>query len=388
MAGKMILSVGIPGCGKSTWATRLKAEDPENVVVIERDQTRTHLFGEKYHRGNFPAKSESQVTRVNDELIRKGLREGKTVIVSDTNINPRNVQTLAKTARTYGADLSFEHFDVDPQECKRRNRARGAAGGREVPDHVMDRMVSQAYGDDGRLKEMKMGASGQAFFVARSTPGSRLLDAYNKKAEFANPLTDAGVVIVDCDGTLADNRKEADRAFGREGEKKNFPYFFRSIKNSRANPEVVELTKKMRAEGLNIVLLTGRSDEAAAELIHFLKRSGAPISRVYCKKEGDFRPDSDYKAEVIRDLAKDGMKIVHAIDDRPRSIAVWEQAGILVSRVEHHDPMDPRAPDYTGDYPTPKVDTIYGSGHCIKCGSALKDASKSIGPKCALGGKD
>lgn len=382
MAGKMILTVGIPGSGKSTVADRMKAENPEQVVVVERDQTRTNLFGEKYHRGNFPAKSEAQVTRVNEELMKRALREGKTVIVSDTNINPRNVQTLAKTARTYSADLSFEYFDVAPEECKRRNRARGAAGGREVPDHVMDRMISQAYGDDGRLKEMKVGANGQVFFVPRSTPGSRMLDAYNKKAEFANPMVDKAVLLVDVDGTLANNAHDAARYLHpTDGGKKNFEGFFRSIANAPVNSQVRDLANRMREEeGLSIVVLTGRSDSHAKELLDFVKRSGIKASRVVAKREGDFRPDSDFKKEILAEFAEEGLVPVHALDDRDTSIRIMEEAGIMVSRVDI--PVFNGGANLREAAPEPVVNTVYGSGACIRCGQPLKKGN--IGPKCRL----
>lgn len=380
----MILTVGVPGSGKSTVAKQIKAADPENVVIVERDQTRSNLFGEKYHKGNFPKREENQVTAVNNALIKKGLREGKTVIVSDTNLNFRTVGALAKTARDYGADLSFEHLDVDPQECKRRNRARGAAGGREVPDHVMDRMISQSYGDDGHLKEMKVGANGAVFFVPQSTPGSRLIDSYNKKAEFDHPMVDEAVVFVDVDGTLANNGADASYYLNNpNNSRKNFEGFFRSIAKAPVNENVRDLANRMRQEeGVGIVVLTGRSDSHAKELLEFIKKSGIKASRVIAKKDGDYRPDSDFKHEVITSLKSEGLVPVHALDDRESSIRIMEDHGILVSRVDIPEvtlPTDGSRPAY-GE--APAVNTIYGQGVCIRCGKPLK--SGNIGPKCRL----
>ena len=386
MPGKMILTVGVPGSGKSTIAKQLKAADPENVVVVERDETRTMIAGEGYHRKNPDKQVENQVTVINEKLIKQGLAAGKTVVVSDTNINPRNVQNVTKIGRDYGAEISFEHFDVPPEECKRRNKARGAAGGREVPHHVMERMISQAYGDDGHLKEMKMASkTGKLFFVPKSTPGSRLIDKYNQKAEFDNPITERGAVIVDVDGTLASNAHDAE-GFLHQPDGKQYDKFFKAIAKAPVNSQVRDLANRMRdEEGLNIVLLTGRSDSAAAELLQFVKKSGIKASRVICKKADDFRPDYDFKHEVIENMKKDGLVPVHAIDDREQSINTLQAHGIMVSRVD--TPTFAPGADLRVPGPEPKVNTIYGSGYCIKCGSPLKNGG-NIGPKCGLGGKD
>lgn len=381
MSGKMIITVGIPGSGKSTWANKVKLSDPENTIIVERDASRSSLFGESYHHGNFPKDKEDQVTRVNQELIKKGLREGKTVIVSDTNINPRSVQSLLKTARNYKVDYSFEYFDVDPSVCKSRNVARGAAGGREVPDFVMDRMISQAYGDDGKLKEIKVGSDGRVFMVAQSTRGSRIIDRFNKQAEFNNPFVDNAVVFVDVDGTLANNSGHAHK-YLHKPEKKQFDKFFKAIKDAPVNENVRDLANKMRdEEGLSIVVLTGRDDSAAEELVSFVKRSGIKVSKLVAKKEGDYRPDYDFKHEIIENMKNEGLVPVHALDDREGSIKTLEAHGIMVSKVDTPVFTD----DMTGDeiFPNPNVNSIYGSGYCIRCGKPLKNGG-NIGPKCRL----
>lgn len=379
MAGKLILTVGLPASGKSTWARKQWEDNPEGVLLVERDETRTKLFGEAYHRGNFPQKSEAQVTAVNTELTKQGLRAGKTVIVSDTNLNPRFLQSLVKLGRDYGAEVSLEHFDVPVEECKRRNKARGKRGEREVPDFVMERMAKGAYGEDGHLKEMLLSSEGQAFFVSRSTPGSKLLEKFNRKAAYSHPLMGEAVVLVDVDGTLANNQHHAVYYLQREGGKKNFVGFYKAIAQAPVNTGVRDLANRMRdEEGLNIIVLTGRDDSHAQELLDFIQKSGIKASRVMAKREGDYRPDRDFKREVLKELREEGLVPVHALDDREASIRVMEEAGLLVSRVEV--PTFPEGVNLREPAPEPRVNTIYGSGYCIRCGQPLKEGN--IGPKC------
>lgn len=381
MPGKLVMTVGLPGSGKSTWALKEIEKDPQNSVSINRDDIRTELFGEAYHRGKFPAKSEDQVTQAHQKLLRSALAAGKTAYVHDTNLNPRFARTLFTLAQNYGAETHVEYFNVPVDECKRRNKQRAAGGGRDVPDFVIDRMADNAYDNEGNLKEYVVGTNGNAFMVPKTTPGMRLIQALNEKLEKQNPINSKAVVLVDVDGTLAANQHEANRAFGRPGEKKDFPYFFRSIKDSKVNEAVRDLANRMRDEdGLTLMVLTGREDGYAKELVSFIERSGLKASRVIAKRAGDFRPDSDFKREQLYKLEDEGLIPVHSIDDRERSVRIYEEAGILVSRVEEHHPTDPAtAPK---DYPEPKVNTIYGSGACIRCGQILKNG-KNIGPKCA-----
>lgn len=384
---KLILMVGVPGSGKSTIAEKMREGDPDNIITVERDRTRSVLFGESYHKGNFPKKSEDEVTRVNDKLIKDGLRAGKTVIVSDTNVNPRNVQGLVRTGRNYGAQIDFEYVNTPADECRRRNDARGKQGGRHVPKFVMDRMIQNAYDMDGNLKNYKIASkTGNVFFVPKVTEGSKLIESFNKKLEFTNPFIDSSVVIVDVDGTLANNQNAAAFYLNHpDNRRKDYSSFFKHIQDAEVNTNVRDLANKMRDnDGLSIVVLTGRSDSYAKELLSFIKRSGIKASRVIAKQEDDSRPDYDFKNDVINELKSEGLVLAHAIDDREGSIQTLEANGIMVSRVIV--PSIEIGPGTSSLPPAPvmpEVNTIYGSGYCIRCGQPLKNGG-NIGPKCRL----
>ena len=382
MAGKLIIFHGLPGSGKSTMAEKMAKSDPANTVLLNRDDMRTELFTPAYHKRNPDRKSEAEVSRRLKELLETSLQQGKTVIDDNTNLNPKYLDGNASSARKFGAEIEQIYVDVPVEECKKRNKKRGASGGREVPEHVIDRMAEAGYGRDGHIKDFIIHGDGRVSAVEKTTPGMKKLARFNQELEIKNPIMGSAIVLVDVDGTLAMNHHEANRAFGRANVKKDFDYFFRSIKDSQVNPDVVALANRMRAnDGLNIVVLTGREDTYADELTSFLRRSGLNLSRVIAKREGDYRPDNLFKKEQLDRLRTQGFALVHSIDDRERSVRIYESEGIMVSRVEEHHPVDPSvAPK---NYPTPKVSTIYGSGYCIRCGKPLKDKSKNIGPTCA-----
>lgn len=376
---KIVFLHGLPGSGKSTIAEKYIADRPEEKIVrINRDDIRTIRFGEKYHSGNFPRKSEDEVTRIQDDLLRKALAAGHTVIDDNTNLNGRSVFKAVRTGREYGAEFEQIHVDVPVEEAKRRNKLRGDAGGRRVPDHVIDRMADFGYAD-GHIKNFKISTNG-VFPVARTTSGGKLVEEYNRRAEQKHPFKGKAVALVDVDGTLANNAHDAARHLHRgPGEKKDFPSFYKAIAKAPVNPHVRDLANQMRdQDGINLVVLTGRDDSYAKELLDFIDRSGIKASRVIAKQEGDFRPDYEYKKEILDDLKSEGLIAVHAFDDREGSIRTIEAAGVMVSRVatpELHPGSDLRLPA-----PTPEVNTIYGSGYCIRCGKPIKTGN--IGQVC------
>lgn len=377
MSGKFVMTHGVPGCGKSTWANEQKANDPENIVIVERDEIRLHLFGPDYSKGSPQKQKENQVNQIQEQLIKSFLSEGKTVIVSDTNLNGRVVSRLKKIAEERSAPVSVQSFDVPPEVCRKRNRERGARGGRFVPDRVMDQMIEKSYAN-GHLKRMILSRNG-VFYVEQHSPNAKKLADFNERLAVERPFLGKSIVLVDVDGTLANNAHCA-RRFLHSGNRKDFAGFYRSISTSPVNETVRDLANRMRDEDqLSLVVLTGREDSAVDELISFVERSGLKASRLICKNAGDGRPDDEFKTAVLSKMKEEGLIPVHAFDDRESSVRTMEKHGIMVSRVE--TPTFSNDADLTVPAPEPAVNTVYGSGYCIRCGSLLKSGG-NIGPTC------
>jgi len=134
MTAHLILTIGLPGSGKSFWADAQVAADPENTIKVERDEIRERVTGDRRNHTQ-----EMEVTDVCFYLVREGLRSGKTVIVSDTNLRAKYRKQWRSMAQATGATYEERSFlDVPVELCRERNAARPDP----VPDEVIDRMLN------------------------------------------------------------------------------------------------------------------------------------------------------------------------------------------------------------------------------------------------------
>lgn len=120
MRPKLIVCVGVPGCGKSTWAALQKEQNPE-IVVVTRDDIR-----EEYDAtgGGWSREKEYFVVEEMKRRIVQGLMEGRDVISADTNISPRIHAMLKQIAERCDAVYSLQIFNTTLLECIERDSKR------------------------------------------------------------------------------------------------------------------------------------------------------------------------------------------------------------------------------------------------------------------------
>src|SRR5258708_3424457 len=125
---RIVLLTGLPGSGKSTWATgkdgvlssdelrRLLADDPNNQTIHVR------------------------VFRMLRDLLKHRLELKRPFTCIDaTNLTPVERRPYIKLAELYDAEIEAVFFDVPVEECQRRNRLRD----RVVPDEVIQQMAER-----------------------------------------------------------------------------------------------------------------------------------------------------------------------------------------------------------------------------------------------------
>lgn len=138
MLNRLVITRGLPGCGKSTYAREWVANDRAHRVRLTRDDFRTMMHGFRLGTPD----QERQVTAAQHAAISAVLAMGVAVICDDTNLNPRDVETLRRLAASARAQfVVVDMTDVDVETCVSRDARR--AGRRRVGAKVIRTMHSE-----------------------------------------------------------------------------------------------------------------------------------------------------------------------------------------------------------------------------------------------------
>lgn len=130
---KCIITVGISGSGKSTWAelnAKIRNElSPTPCVVINRDSTRWKLSGKQGWNGpnayKFHSAVEDEVTELNAAVMINAAHDKKDIIIADTNLNPKTRNKLIAQCEALGYEVEIKEFPISFQEACKRDATRG-----------------------------------------------------------------------------------------------------------------------------------------------------------------------------------------------------------------------------------------------------------------------
>lgn len=117
---QLILTKGLPGSGKSTWAKTWVLEDPKERIRVNRDDIR-RMLGPYW----VPTREEL-VTAIERESIRVGAMQGYSVVVDATNFKAGWIEQLHKNMSSYSnVKLIWKDFtDVPVETCIERDKQR------------------------------------------------------------------------------------------------------------------------------------------------------------------------------------------------------------------------------------------------------------------------
>lgn len=154
-------------------------------------------------------------------------------------------------------------------------------------------------------------------------------------------------VIFDVDGTLVDvsSIRHFVVASDPKFTYKNFDAFHGSSADCPPNEDVLKAFRDVKDSGGVAIVVTARMERHSFVTTLWLKEHGAEdYDEIYFRRNYDGRPDHEIKREILRKIEKK-YRVVHAWDDNPSIIALWESEGIGVTHVPGWIPDVAPAPE-------------------------------------------
>lgn len=305
MKKSIIILVGCPGSGKTTWAkSELNSRGShKHTVVLCQDDIRAMMWQGNYH---FSRANESIVTKMQHETLANLLTNDftQTIIIADTNLNPKTRQGFYNLAKEYDfatgntTVVTERTFDIPWVELEKRNLTRGNEA---VPIDVLRSMY----------KNMRKYMGDHTEYIA---------DTSSPKA-----------VIFDIDGTLADNGHRS-------------PFDLSKLDKDTPKEFVVNLLNLYKSNGYKIICLSGRhsgTKEDPTLYYHATSRwliaNNIHCDELHLRNAGDHRKDDIIKEEIFWNDVAPYYNVEVAVDDRQRVVEMWRRIGVNCFSCDHGD---------------------------------------------------
>jgi predicted kinase len=294
---KVIVCIGIPASGKSTFARELVKNDI-TFRRINKDDLRLMLGIEDYGSTSF-----ANLNELTEKILLQLLKQGHNVIIDCTNINLATRNKLMAVCQDYGnIEYSEKVFPITLEEALQRNSLR--VGVARVPDNVICDMHKSFQ------KAKKLGRT--AIF---SRPKPAITQGLSK------------AVIFDLDGTLADISHRN-------------PYDASQADKDPAIFQVAELCQYYYYDDYRILFVSGRLEKDREPTISFIRTKVLwpdAAYHLYMRKDGDQRRDVEVKSEIFETKIRDQYDIHAVFDDRNQVVNLWRQLGFKTFQVADGD---------------------------------------------------
>ena len=130
---KFLMTIGLPGSGKSTYSEELINSIDTTWIIVSSDSIRETVFGDVNNQSH-----NGEVFNIMFNRTKKGLKEGHSVYYDATNLSSKRRIGLIKELKKIAGDFEINCILFAPsfEVCLERNMNRD----RVVPEYAMKRM--------------------------------------------------------------------------------------------------------------------------------------------------------------------------------------------------------------------------------------------------------
>ena len=283
---ELVITIGLPASGKTTWAEEWIAQHPD-YVNVNRDDIRLSMQGRGRYK-KFSKWRENVVTEIAHASVRAILAEGKSVIVSDTNLNPGRNKVWETMAKDAGVPYREKLFtNVYMGELLDRDARR------EFP--VGQRVITGMF-EKGR----------GVWFPEVPVHDPELPDCY----------------LCDIDGTIAQMN-------GRG------PFEWMKVDTDLPRQAVINVVNSLHARGSKIIMLSGRDGVCKDMSEDWLWDNKVEHDNFFIRPAGDNRKDTLIKEEIYFNHIKGKYNVLGVFDDRDQVVHMWRHYGLDVFQVNY-----------------------------------------------------
>jgi predicted kinase len=301
----LYITIGLPASGKSTWAKKLIHDNPGVYKRVNKDDLRAMLDVSHWSNEN-----EQFVLNVRDHVVGEALKQGKNVIVDDTNLSMKHQERLELLVGhvNRGVNIELILFDVSIEECIKRDSQR--TGVARVGPKVIQSMAKSFEIRKAGLSSSKHKVT---TFRAVSQP---VVTPEPVKHDPSLPT----VVIYDIDGTVAKMNHRS-------------PFDWTRVHEDSVNEPIADIVRQYHREGCPVFAVSGRDGSCRELTENWLRANDIPFDGLFMRPAGDMRKDSLVKMEIFEKEFKGKYNIKFILDDRPSVLRMWRSLGLCTLQV-------------------------------------------------------
>ena len=305
---KIILTRGIQGSGKSTWAKEWVKEDPLNRIRYNNDDIRTSQGVYWPEDSKALKKKENTVSKIKKFAVKCYMESGYDIVVDNMNLNSKEwesfeniIKEFNEACPTYHYTLEFQDFFIPVEECIARDALR--------PNPIGAKVIKETY---RRYRQL-------------------MIDIDNKKLNDSRTPYDPELpncLIADMDATICFN--VSGRPYFGAGSAEKMQY---DVPNEPVIKIILNYLKCMD-ENDRIFIITGR--EAAPDIrkatIDYVKKhvSEDPRVEVIMRVDKDYRKGDLVKKELYETFVKGKYNVDFVLDDSNKIVKMYRELGLTV----------------------------------------------------------